>query len=127
MLRNRDVMKLDAIEISQGFSILVIADYQWNGAVKFSGLLPMQQIGQAVQVLRHEDGHLQPLGLKLQPPTHPEIRGHDAKLVPKHGQIKTVERPFHAHEKQAGLLVLVLVRVRYVGTVAIEKARDARY
>jgi len=41
-------------------------------------------------------------------------------------QIELVQRPLDAHEEQAQVLVLVLVRVQDVGAVRVEKIGDGR-
>jgi hypothetical protein len=46
------------------------------------------------------------------------------ELFPKSVDGKVIQRPFHPHEKQAGLVVLVLVGVDNVGSVLIKNAGD---
>jgi hypothetical protein len=42
-------------------------------------------------------------------------------------QVESVERPFHAHEEQAGLRVLMLVGMGDVGAETKEQAGNARH
>ena len=51
-----DVAELDAVEARQGFGIGVIADDRGDGAVEFPGLLAVEEVHEAVEVLGDEDG-----------------------------------------------------------------------
>ena len=48
---------LPGIEIGEGAGIRVIADDEWDAARQFAGLVPIQQVEQAVLVARHKDRH----------------------------------------------------------------------
>src|ERR1035438_9460034 len=91
-------------------------------AVKLSGLLPVEEIHEAVKVLGHEDGYARNLRHQLELPLHPQFRGRGLEFRAECAQVESFQRPFDAHKKQAGLVVLMLIGVGDVGAVSIEKA-----
>jgi hypothetical protein len=52
-----DVVEFDSVEMRQGLALRVVADDQRNSAAEFAGLIAVEKVRQAVQVLRDENGH----------------------------------------------------------------------
>ena len=61
----------------------------------------------------------------LQPPVHLKFGGKRRKLEAEAVHVEAIEGPFDAHKKQAGMLVLMLIRMDNVRAPRIKQARDA--
>ena len=118
--------ELHTVESRDRFPIGMIAEDQRNRAVKLTGLLSLQDIHQAVKVLRHEDGDPGNVRHQLQAPVHPKFRGRGLEFGPECVQVESIQRPFDAHKEQAGFVVLMLIGMYDVGAVSIEQAGDGR-
>jgi len=55
---------------------------------------------------------------------HGEFGGHGLKFGAEGGEVEAIERPFDAHEEEAGFVVLMLIGVDDVGAEAVEQAGD---
>ena len=110
-------IKRHLVKIRQTASFLVIADNQGNLAVQLTRLMPVQQVGQAVQVVRNEDAHCRRPVAVGELPGHLVARGDRFKHLAKLGffQPEPVEVKFHPHEEQSEHVVLVLVGVQDIG------------
>ena len=101
----------------------MVADHQRDVAVQLPGAVAVQQVGQAVVVTRGEDGHpLAAVGF-LQPPVHRVLfrQGRKGGGELGQGHVEAGERPLHAHEKQPGGNVDMLIGVQNVGAVAVQE------
>ena len=60
----RNEVEIDSVELGQRFGFAMIADDHRNGAMKLTGLMPVEDIGEAVQVLRYEDRDARTSGVR---------------------------------------------------------------
>ena len=99
---------------------------------------PMQKVGHAVQILRAKQRNPRLLLRRIDPPAHVQLRGKRSKCLFESSQVEArlaaalmvlrftaVQRPFHAHEEQAQVVILVLVGMQNVGSVLVEHSGDA--
>jgi hypothetical protein len=103
----------------------VIADYQWNLAMQFTGLLAVQGVGQAMQVLRYENGDSRDLRHHLKLPLHLQVGRDGFEFGAEGAEIEPIQPPLHAHEEEPAFVILVLVGVRDVRSVSVEEPRNA--
>src|ERR1019366_4504015 len=89
--------------------------------------MPAKKIRQAVKVLGNKDRNPRHFRHRLELPPHPEFPGRLFKLRPERAQVEGVQRPFHAHEKQPGFMVLMLIGVRDVRAIAVKEACHSRH
>jgi hypothetical protein len=115
------VLELDPVESRKPCTIPMVADNERNAAMKFAFTLPVQEIRQTVKVLRDENGHPRDFRHLVEPPLHLQFRGQLLKIPPERLQVEFLERPFDSHKEQAGLVVLMLIGVRNIRTVPVEK------
>jgi hypothetical protein len=106
---------------------MVIADNQRDGAVQLAGLMSVKNIHQAVKVLRHEAGDTGGFRHQMESPMHVKLGCGVLKFRLECGLIESFQRPFDAHKKKTGFMVLMLIGVRDVGAVSIEQAGDRRH
>lgn len=126
-LAGLNMVERDAVEIGEGPCPGMIADNQGDLAGQFAGLVAVQQVGVAVKILRNEYRHAYDGGGKFQTPVHAQSRRDRLKMRAESIDGETFERPFHPHEKQAGLMVLMLIGMNDVGPMFIEHARNRCY
>ena len=125
--RHRHMLKWHAVEGGQVRHGAVIRNDERNLADQLAGAPAVQQIGHAVQVLRAEERHPRPARARGELPRHLELGGQRRKGGAEALEVEAVQLPLHAHEKQAQLMVLVLVGVQDVGATLVEQARNARH
>jgi hypothetical protein len=98
-----------------------------------------------MQILRAKQRHPGPVRLPPHLPSHPQFRGQWRKCGSKSRNIedlrwagtiapragwslgRTVERPFHAHKKQAQVMILVLVRVQNICAPLVKQRGNSRH
>jgi hypothetical protein len=97
-----------------------------NLADQLAGAPAVQQIGHAVQILRAEEGNPRLARTRGQLPGHAEL-GSEAAKAARRLQVEAVQLPFDAHEKQAQVVVDVLVGVENIGAALVEQSRHARH
>jgi hypothetical protein len=88
--------------------------------------MAVEQIDQAVIKLRHEQGDAVRAIRPLDTPAHLKAFANDCELVGEvvEAEVEPSEVPLDAHQEQAALGVLVLVRVQDVGVVSIQELGD---
>jgi hypothetical protein len=119
-------MESDTVEPRQRLGVRMIADDHRNGATQLTALTALKNIGQAVQVLGYEQRYPERFRHRLQAPAHPEFRGYATEFILECVQVETIQRPFHAHEKQPRLMVLMLIGMGDIGPVTVQQARNGR-
>ena len=121
-------MKRYAVELGECAGILMVADDEFQIAVKLARLVTLQQVRQAVQVLRDEERNILRHASKLDAPVHMERLCHRREGSPEAGLIKAGGRggELDPHEKEAKFGILVLVRVQDVHVVALHQKVDDR-
>ena len=115
-------MKRDAVEFRQWACAGVVADNERNLAVEFAGLVAVEQVGIAMQVLRDEDRQACDGGGEFQAPVHTQLGGDGLEVRSEGVHAEAVERPFDAHEEEAGFVVLMLIGMDDVGAVLVKHA-----
>ncbi len=105
----------------------VIRNDEGNLADQFAGAPAVQQVGHAMQILRAEEGDARPARARGQLPVHAELGGKGREGGFESVEVEAVERPLHAHEEQAEVVVDVLVGVQDIGAALVEKPRHARH
>src|SRR5580700_188868 len=105
----------------------MIADHQREIAPQFSVSLPIQQIDQAMVVLRNEDGHARTAIAQGDTPVHAELVSDRAKRAVEVFHIQTEARqvPFDARQEVALFTSLMLLEVQDVAIVAIDEFGDS--
>ena len=122
---DRDVVERHAVEVAPPPGVRVVADHQREVAGQFAALVAVQEVHQAVVVLRHEHGH--PRAVRpVQPPPHGEPLGDRGELAVAvvAGEVEPGQVPLDPHEEQAAFGVLVLVGVEDVGVVPEQEVGD---
>ena len=114
-------MKRNAVKIGQIAPNLVIADYQGNITGEFLIFMPVQEISQAVIVLRNEQRNAEWHFRINSAPGHLEAGGNwgKARLEFSHAQIEFGQVPFDTHQKKIGFTILMLIGVDNIGIVAV--------
>ena len=92
-----------------------------------SGLVPVQQVRQAVQVLRNQDRHPRRLRHQVEAPAHLKSFRQHSKFLAERVQVKARKFPFHPHKKQLSLGILMLVGMRNIGAISIQKVGNTRH
>ena len=104
----------------------MVADDERDVARQLAALVAIEQIDQAMVVLRDEQRDAVRQRGQLQPPAHRESLGQRGELARElrgiEGEVRQV--PFDAHEEQLALRVLVLVGVEDVGVVPVQELAD---
>ncbi len=119
-------MERDTVEFRQTLGITVVADDQRDVAGQFATLVPMQEIGQAMVVLRDHDGHACTLLWEIELPLHLQTLGDRAEVLAERigFNSRATQVPLHAHEKQVVLRILMLVGIAIIGVMPIKEIRD---
>ena len=94
--------------------------------MEFSSLLSVEDVHQAVKLLRHEDRNPGNVRHHAEAPLHLKGRGRGLEFCPECTQIERFQFPFDAHKKQAGIVVLMLIGMGNVGAVSIKEVCDGR-
>ena len=142
-LRHRNMLERNAVKRGQAFDVAMVRYDHWNVAIEFARAPAMQQVGHAVQVLRTEQSHAWTAGAGSQCPAHSKFCRQRSKcgfealkikaLEPRRARcrlaivLRQVKPKLHAHEKQAPVVVLVLVGMQNVGASLIEHAGHSRH
>jgi hypothetical protein len=92
-------------------------------AAEFAGLVAMEQVGEAVRVLRDEEGDVLEVVGELDAPVHAELLGDGREGGAEGGLVEAgrVGGELDAHEEEAELDVLVLVGVEDVDVVLLTR------
>ena len=127
--RYGNVFEPDAVEHGELFHFAMIGDDDCDFAGQFVGADAMQQVCDAVQVLRAEERDPRFLVHAAKLPAHVQFFGERREGLGEVGNIGTAifHCPLDAHEKQAQLMILMLIGMEDVGALLVEKAGDARY
>src|SRR5262249_40590529 len=121
----RNMKERDAVETGPALGIWMVADNERNVTDQLTALMPVEQIDQAVIVLRDEQSEaVRPVGA-LDAPAHLEALGDRGELGNTFldAEIKAGQVPLDARQEQPALRVLMLVGVQDVGVVLVEKLR----
>ncbi len=115
------------MELGERAGVFVVADDEGQVGAEFAGLVAMEEVGEAVRVLRDEEGDVLELVGELDAPVHAELLGDGLEGGAEGGLVEVggVGRELHAHEEEAELVVLMLVGVENVGAALVEQRRDA--
>jgi hypothetical protein len=115
-----------AVEGGEIGYVAVIRNDERDLAVEFAGAPSMEQIGHAVQILRAEERHARTARAWGELPGHVELTRERHESCAETFEIEAFEAKFDAHEKEAQLLIAVLIGVQDIGSALVEKAGDAR-
>ena len=126
---NGDVLKRYAVKGGELLRLPMVGHDNCYLAGEFTGTPSIQQVGDAVQILRTKECYARALLDKMELPSHIEFCCEDSEGISKDLKITATggECPLNAHEEEAKFVVLVLVRVEDVGALRVEEARDAGY
>lgn len=111
------------MEVGQCFCGFVVADDKREVAGKLSGLVAVEQVGQAVEVMGDEDGDVLGRSGEGEAPVHPELLGQwregceECRFV----TLKIVGGELDTHEEESKLYILVLIGVEDVGVVLLNQ------
>ena len=107
----------------------MVGDDDRDLTIQLTGTGSVQQIGDAMQILRTEKSDTRPFAGAMQLPAHLQLFGERREGLEEGSRAVEcgVERPLDAHEEKAELVVLVLIGVQDVCALLIEQAGDARY
>ena len=114
------------MELGQRASGLVVADDEREVAAELACLVAMQQIDEAVVILRDEEGDVL-LGVgELDAPVHLELAGDglEGRAECGFGEAGGFGDELDAHEEEAKLDILMLVGVEDVDVVALDQEVD---
>src|SRR5215472_2729761 len=113
---NRNMLEGNAAVCREFFNIAMIRDDDWNVAAEFARLPAVQEISDTVQVLGTEERNPRRTICDPKLPAHVELSRKRLKILLEGSKIeragiRTVvgEPPFHAHEKEAEVVILVLI------------------
>ena len=121
------MLKGHVVEGRKILDVAVVGNDERNLADQLSAAPAVQQVGHAVQVLRAEERHARLARARGELPRHVEIGRKPGKGGAKAFEVEAVQLPLHAHEKQAKLLVPVLVGMQDIRPALVEQSRDARH
>ena len=122
------VMEGDFMKLRQGPRRFVIADDEREIAGKFSGLMAVEQVGQAVKVMRDEDGNVLRRSGEGEAPIHLELLGQrrEGRVEVGFIAVDVVGGELDTHEEEAKFDVLVLIGIEDVGVALLnEKVGDS--
>src|SRR5580658_5411223 len=102
----------------------MIAHHYGNDTAQLSRLVALQNIHQAMQMLRDKYGHARSLVHQLELPIHLEFGRENLELLAKLLDVESVQRPLDAHKKEPSIVILMLVGVNDVRSVTVQKASD---
>ena len=119
------MVEIDAVKPRQFCGMGMIADDHGNRATELVIMMSMKQVGEAVQLLRHEDRHPCWRVRQFEAPTHLELDGKRIETLSKSRQVEIIEPPLHPHEEQASFVILMLIGVHDVGAAFVQERRDA--
>jgi hypothetical protein len=107
----------------------VIADDECDAAVQLAGLVPIEQVNQAMVIARDQKCNWDLSPSKDRLPVESGCLGQRRKRLPKLQfiQIEIAQRPFDAHKEEAQFRILVLVGVQNIAAVRKQKIRDSGY
>jgi len=103
----------------------VIAYDSGNLPMQLTVLMPVQKIGQTVQLLRDENGHPRRCLRQFEAPPHVEFSREILELRFEGREVEILEPPLDPHEKELRFVILMLVGVDDVRAAFVEQHRDA--
>ena len=126
VLVHRQVLERDPVGLGQPARILVVAEDDRQFAVQLAALVAVEQIGQAMIEFRYEYGQTRLAARFGEPPDHPEAVRDGSESRGEVGQIEAEVRqfPFHPHQEQFQLGILMLVGMQDIGVVRQQKIGD---
>jgi len=76
------------VELGERAGVFVVADDEGQVGAEFAGLVAMEEVGEAVRVLRDEEGDVLELVGELDAPVHAELWAMGSKAARKAGSSK---------------------------------------
>ncbi len=118
-----EVVEGNLVESGQLSRRFVVADDEREIAVQLSGLVAVEQVGEAVEIVGDKDGDVLGRGGEGESPVHSELlgQGREGGVEVRFIAIGVVGGELDAHEEEAKLDVLVLVGVEDVGVVLLNQ------
>ena len=109
----------DAVEIGDALVVGMVGNDQRYIAVEFAALMPVEQVLQAMVILRDEDGDAGAIAGAGEPPLHLKVAGDGSEALRKLGKIKIkfCRIELNPRQKQIGCLVSMLVIEKNVPAV----------
>src|SRR5579863_4421846 len=107
-------MKRDSVELGQGLGFLVIADDREDVASQLACVMPVEQVGQAVVVVRKQDHHLGSIIRRRQVIVDLVLLSYwrEVFLERRDWNIETLQVPFQARQEYITVGVDVIVSVQ---------------
>src|SRR5579862_3702967 len=131
LFRHADDFVGNFVEIGDGLVVRMVGDDEWNVAGKFSALLAVKQVDQAVIILRDEDDHFGTMSRPRQPPLHAERLGNRgevsceiAKIRLREVDVEVFGIELDAHQEEPGFFVAMFVGVQDVSAMAVDEVGD---
>ena len=124
---NRNEKKGHSIKIGDGLVIGMIGDNAGDIAIEFAALMAIEQINQAVVVLRNQYGHPLAYIRNRDAPLHLKFGG-DLTEMPNEitqGKVEVGGIEFDTHQKSAGIAVPMLVSVKNTAAMLVNESRNA--
>ncbi len=121
------------VEIGDGLIVGVVGNNQRDVAGEFAALVAVEEIDEAVVVLRNQNDHARSMRGLRQPPLHLELFRDRRKVFGEVGEVFVGEVflreinveifgiEFDAHQEEAGFFVGVFVGVQNVASVAVDE------
>jgi hypothetical protein len=113
----------DAVEVGDALVIGVVGNDQRDFAAKFATLVAVEQILQAMVILRNEDRDAGAVGGVCEPPVYLEVAGDESKSIGKLGKVKIeiCRVELYPGQKEIGFLLSMLIGEQDVAVVAKDK------
>ena len=129
--RDRDDLIGNFVEVRNGLIVGVVGNNQRDVTGKFAALVTIEQIDQAVIVLRDENDHARAMRGLRQAPIHLKLFGDGREVSREVGEIFIGEInvevfgiELDAHQEEARFFVGVFVSMQDVAAVAVDKVGD---
>ncbi len=120
---HRPIVKWDTVKLRQRPCVLMIADDQRQVAVELFGFVAMEQVCQAMQIMRTKNSHvLRGVG-KFQLPVQrmPLGQRRERRAELCFVKILFVGRKLDPHEEQAQLHILMLIGIQNIGVIFLNQ------
>jgi hypothetical protein len=119
------------VEIGDGLVVGMIGDDQRDFAGKLAAVMPVEEIDEAVVVLRDQDDHARAMRRLREPPLHLELFGDWREMFGEFGEVFIREVDVEvfgieldAHQEEPRFFVGVFVGMQDVSAVAVDKVGD---